>query len=95
MEILIFATSARDAQIQCEELGVAFDEVVWVMNPALLGEMDVSHHSVHATPLFRQMPAFVDAKRRFPGLPDMPGDRPVPPEPPPHPEPPVEPGPPA
>lgn len=75
LPILIFAVNARDAQMQCEELGVAFDEVVWVMNPALLGEMDVSRHSVHATPMFRQMPAFVDAKRRFPGLPDQPGDR--------------------
>lgn len=73
--ILIFAVNARDALEQCMELGVDFDQVVWVMNPALLGEMDVSKHQVHATPMFRQMPAFVDAKRLFPVLPDQPGDR--------------------
>lgn len=75
LPIVIFAVNARDAQLQCEELGVDFDQVVWVMNPALLGEMDVSGHQPYATPMFRQMPAFIDAKRRFPELPDQPGDR--------------------
>ena len=90
---LIFAVSARDALEQCQEMGLAFEEVVWVMNPALLGTMDTDGYSVVASPLFRQMPAFVDAKARFPQLPDQATDRkPVTPGPPDIPQAPDNPG---
>jgi hypothetical protein len=76
---LIFATSALDALAQCQELGIEFEDAVWVMNVNLLGDLDVSKHVKHSTPLFRQMPAYSDVKRRFPELPDAPPDHPLPP----------------
>lgn len=68
MKILIYAVSARDAEDMCRELGVSFDEVMWVMNYELLGGMDTEGWLVHATPMFRQMPAYELAKAHHPHL---------------------------
>lgn len=60
-KILIFAVHARDALAKCEELGVAFENVVWVMNYQLLGGADFSGHEVYYTNAFTLVPAYGEA----------------------------------
>lgn len=63
---LVFATSAQDAQETMAGLGLDFEQTVWVLNAQLLGEPDnYADHEVHYSELFRQMPAYVEAKAIF------------------------------
>jgi len=60
-KILIFAVHARDALAKCEELGVKFEDVIWVMNYQLLGGMDTSDYEVYYTDAFTLVPAYFEA----------------------------------
>lgn len=59
-KVIIFATSRQDALAKCQELGLQFLEVTWVMNLQLLGSMDISEHQLIATESFQEMPAFAE-----------------------------------
>ncbi len=59
--VLIFAVNARDALVKCNQLGIAFEEVTWVMNYQLLGGGDYSHYAVHYTEPFKAVPAYAEA----------------------------------
>jgi hypothetical protein len=59
--VLIFAVNARDALVKCNQLGVPFEEVTWVMNYQLLGGGDYSHHQVFYTEAFKNVPAYAEA----------------------------------
>lgn len=62
---LVFATGRMDAMAKCQELGIEFDETVWVLNYQLLGTGDYSNHIVHYTELFKEMPAYAEALREL------------------------------
>lgn len=62
---LVFATNRIDAMAKCQELGIEFDQTVWVMNYQLLGGIDFSNHTHHYTELFKEMPAFQEAFDHF------------------------------
>ncbi len=62
MATILFATSRVDAQNFCNESGLDFDSVVWVLNPQLLGGMEVDKSEVYYTETFRQMPVFSEAE---------------------------------
>lgn len=60
-KILIFAVHARDALDKCEALGVAFEDVIWVMNYQLLGGADMTDYEVYYTDAFMAVPAYPEA----------------------------------
>lgn len=62
---LLFAASYEDAKAASEDLGLVFDQTVWVLNAQLLGSGDYSTHTAHYTDLFRLMPAYPEAAARF------------------------------
>ena len=62
---LIFAVSYADALAAAEQLGLEFDQTVWVMNAQLLGSGDYSKHVVHYTESFTHTPAFQEAAAVF------------------------------
>lgn len=62
---LLFAASYDDALEATRELGLVFDETVWVLNAQLLGSGDYAGHTVHYTDTFRLMPAYPEAAAHF------------------------------
>ena len=62
MKIVIFAVNRLDAQQKAHELGVEFEDVIWVMNWNLLGWMDLEGVKFHFTDSFKDMPAYAEAK---------------------------------
>lgn len=63
---LVFATSKADAQETIAELGLVFEETVWVLNAQLLGDPgSYLGHQVHYSPLFLDMPAATEAQAIF------------------------------
>lgn len=60
--IVLFATSRTDAVNYCNENNLDFDSVVWVLNPQLLGGIEVDTSEVYYTDTFRQMPVFREAE---------------------------------
>lgn len=66
IQTIVFAASRKDAQDYCaDELGVPFEDVVWVLNAQLLGDADTSQAEVHYTDTFKEMPAYSEAVARF------------------------------
>lgn len=62
---IIFAVNRQDAKDMCNELGLAFEEVIWVLNAQLLSGMDVEGAQVHYTLTFQDMPAYAEAHKMF------------------------------
>lgn len=68
MQTIVFATSRKDAQEYCERNDLDFDNVVWVMNVQLLGELTDEQRrdaNVHFTADYMEMPAYIEAKAAF------------------------------
>ena len=67
IQTIVFATNRLDAMTYCaNELGVPFEDVVWVMNLQLLGDADTSQADIHFTDAFTEMPAYAEALAAFP-----------------------------
>lgn len=66
IQTIVFAVNRRDAMQYCEtELGVPFEDVVFVMNAQLLGDADTSQAEVHYTDAFMEVPAYPEALAKF------------------------------
>jgi hypothetical protein len=67
IQTIVFATNRADAEAYCrDDLGVPFEDVVFVMNFQLLGDADTSQADVHCTTAFMQVPAYAEVLARFP-----------------------------
>jgi hypothetical protein len=64
MTTILFATSRVDAENYCNENDLVFEDVVWVLNPQLLGEMSTEGADVHYTETFKLMPVYGEAVAR-------------------------------
>lgn len=62
---VVFAVNRLDAMAKCEELGLEFENTIWVMNFQLLGQVDTSGLTPHFTDTFREMPAYREAAIAF------------------------------
>ncbi|QWY82803.1 hypothetical protein PP641_gp063 [Arthrobacter phage SilentRX] len=62
---IIFAVNRQDAQNMCDSLGLAFEDVTWVLNAQLLSGMDTEGAKVYYTLTFQDMPAYAEAHARF------------------------------
>lgn len=70
MSVLIFAEDGPDAFRQCQELGLNFDDVIWVRDVEMLADeparMHIDPDNVHYSERFRRRDeAFERAKGRF------------------------------
>lgn len=65
LSYIIFAVNRLDAIAKCDEMGVEFESVIWVLNYQLLGDMDTSGYTAVFTDTFKQMPAYEEAARAF------------------------------
>lgn len=62
---IIFAVNRQDAKDKCDSLGLAFEEVVWVLNAQLLAGMDTAGADIYYTLTFQEMPAYAEAHARY------------------------------
>lgn len=62
---IVFAINRQDAQNMCNELGLAFEDVIWVLNAQLLSGIDTKGARVHYTLTFQEMPAYAEAHAMF------------------------------
>lgn len=65
MMTVIFAVNRQDAEDYCKARGLVFEDVVWVLNDQLLGDVVESEVVPHYTGTFREMPAYAAALGRF------------------------------
>lgn len=62
---IVFAVSIEDARAAIAQLGLEFDETIWVMNIQLLGSADYTGYKAVFTEAFTSTPAFVDAAAAY------------------------------
>ncbi len=59
---ILFATSREDATAYCVNNGLKFEDVIFVLNIQLLGNMPTAGHPFHITEAYKEVPAYYEAK---------------------------------